>query len=474
MATVVHQFGLFKFSTGSLTTPSTPTANTRSKPSIFSLDAIPRNLFNTRPVVPSKTEFFPGSVSNHARSKSAGSRSSVYTETTSAGDGSVTKFSHRSDSTATAATSISTFEDDVVVPEKTPKSRKLLKRGKSPSARSDGGISPGHGRSRSNSTSRDSSADFSDHNNTALEMDEMDKSEWDLARRLELARRNSQQQDGKPIPPLPPLKPPEETIYEGTWLLLHCNFFPSHRSLDDPPSPVRPASRAAYSHRSITPQPDSPHPRPASAQSSERRPFGPRCPSPLPPKSPEKNNPTGPPIVEAYTGSGSPSLIASHPLPTPPDNSSVSPLPRSKRQPFFPTGNTTTPKTPTANTPVTPSSVEPLSIKKKTSVRSAMIGTPTGRRRSLTTGHSPLSRGPIRVTSPRKVSPQSKLSRARGSMRDSTTNANADTIVRLAQTTKEDVSNLPYCSLETSQVYFRSSQPPVPSSVSKSNWKGFV
>jgi hypothetical protein len=141
----------------------------------------------------------------------------VYTQTTT-GDGSLTLFSHRSNSTATAATTISMSDDETFV-GKSPRSRKLLKRGRyknpsesyaSPSRGSRGPLS-----SRSANNTDIEYSDSDDDDGTALEPPSFDDSEWDLARRLELARRNSQNQHNKPVPPLPLEKSVEETIYEG-------------------------------------------------------------------------------------------------------------------------------------------------------------------------------------------------------------------------------------------------------------------
>ena len=225
---IVHQFGLFKFRTGQNSRPSTPTASTRSRTAIFGLDALSRNLFNGRPGS-AMGDFFGGSVNVHKRSKSTiSSGSSMYTQTTGTGD-SLTRFSHRSNSTATAATTISTMDEGSVNASKISKPRKLLKRGKSP-GRSDGeidrtspsrpssrsGRSTGSG-SRSQSVEREIDySDDEDSNDTFMR--KVDPSELDLRMRLELARRNSSQH-GKKLPPLTFEKPVEETIYEG-WCLV--------------------------------------------------------------------------------------------------------------------------------------------------------------------------------------------------------------------------------------------------------------
>lgn len=57
----------------------------------------------------------------------------------------------------------------------------------------------------------------------------LDKSEDDLTSRLELARRNSQNQHNKPLPSLQDSKLIEDTIYEGMFIwnpyLVYCDNF---------------------------------------------------------------------------------------------------------------------------------------------------------------------------------------------------------------------------------------------------------
>lgn len=179
-------------------------------------------------------DFFGGSISGHRRTKSSTSRSSVFTQSTSTGDGSM-KFSHRSNSTTTAATTVSSGDDDssFFASSTTIKSRKLFKRAKSPGGttlfESDSrNTSPTRSVTRGSSSerlSRESSAErlngdgYSDYEpEDSMVLDttaEKDSSEWDLARRLELARQNSRNQHGvKPLPALMDMAV-EETIYEG-------------------------------------------------------------------------------------------------------------------------------------------------------------------------------------------------------------------------------------------------------------------
>ena len=219
----VHQFGLFEFRTGRDSRPSTPTA--RSRVAIFGLDAISRNLFNTRPGS-SMGDFFGGSMNGHRRTKSTTSRSSMYTQTTSTGDSSLMKFSYRSNSTATAATTVSNIDDDEsFFASKSSKSRKLLKRGRSPGGSASEAESPhrrltkssSRSRSRSPSVEPETSYEVDDDDGTILaNPKDLDSSEWNLAVQLELARRNSQNQHGKLAPPVPSELSHEATIYEGS------------------------------------------------------------------------------------------------------------------------------------------------------------------------------------------------------------------------------------------------------------------
>jgi hypothetical protein len=136
------------------------------------------------------------------------------------------KFSHRSNSTATAATTVSNIDDDEsFFASKPSRSRKLLKRGKSPSGSASESESPrrrltkssSDSRSRSPSVEPETSYDAEDDDGTILaNPKDLDSSEWNLAMQLELARRNSQNQHGKLVPPASLELPLEATIYEGS------------------------------------------------------------------------------------------------------------------------------------------------------------------------------------------------------------------------------------------------------------------
>ncbi|KAG5648922.1 hypothetical protein DXG03_000271 [Asterophora parasitica] len=439
----IHQFGFFEFRTGRNSRPTTPT--TRSRVAIFGLDAISRNLFNTRPGS-SMGDFFGGSINGHRRTKSTTSRSSMYTQTTTTGDGSLTKFSQRSNSTA--ATSVMDDESSFFN-SRSSRSNKLSKgRGKSPSgwisdseSKSPRRMALSLSRSRSPSREREEEGIDLEQDNCALfaRSRDPDDSERDLALQLELARRNSKNQQGKEMPALPLEEPVEATIYE-----------------EQPPQPMRPLSRASRetrdtnSLRSTTPRPESTTPtkglefssrpsRSPSQHSQERRPLGPRCPSPLPPSKtpPEQPHLSLPSMDDDLIGNTT-LVQPSAPLSRPTG------IPRSKRQPLYPTGITdATPKAAPVPPSPAPAPIEPLSIKKKTSVRSnaSVVASPTPVRKTYAR-NSPLSRTSARVVSPRRVSPQigkRKLNAVSSSSRSST--EVTDRMLQLSRTTLDDIES---------------------------------
>ncbi|KAF8505702.1 hypothetical protein F5888DRAFT_1604130 [Russula emetica] len=430
----IHQYGLFKFRTGKNSVPSTPTATSRSRAAIFGLDAISRNLFNAFPGA-GRGDIFGGSINGSRRSKSSSvSHSSVSAQSSS--DGSFTRFSQRSSSTLTAATSISSMDDETLdgTVSSKPKSRtrRLLGRSRSPKGSgSEPDVSPKRRTSRSGSVS---SSSFSREQSPAVdeaydacdivpEKRAMDESEWDLTMRLELARHNSQNQGSKgPVEP-PWDRPVEDTIYE-----------------DNPPESLRPSSRASgLSQRSSTPinlflptsltevneHPESAAPRKASGS----RPRGPRSPSPLPP-SPRAS--PGPDFETLDSALETTLHNLNRPPVTPPK--SVSPLPRSRRQPFEPTGNTeAAPRINSHSVQKTPGTIEPLSIKKKNSLRNSAGESPS-RKAHLRT--PPSIRG--RVVSPRRVSPivrHKKTAASSGSHED----VDLPTLVRLVESIKDEL-----------------------------------
>ncbi|KAF8826901.1 hypothetical protein HHX47_DHR5000592 [Lentinula edodes] len=429
----IHQFGLFHFKTDKNSRPSTPTA--RSKASIFGLDAISRNLFNSRPGS-SMGDFFAGSVSSRKRTKSTASRSSTYTQTTSTGESSITKFSSsRSNTMSTIAT---TVDDGSLA---STRSRTKNDRGRSPGPSSDADDSFSRSLSRSlsrsisrasksRSVSRDRESDYTDTDDDE-QIQILDRSDNDIDAQLALARRNSKSQNDRQVP-VRSSQPSTAPIYEDIFFI---DWYP----VEEFPHPARPASRASTARDStsqctITEDPRSP--RSLSRHSSDRRPMGPRSPSPLPP--PRSPRPLSPPLPEL------PSIddelaaeISDIVQPTP----TKSGIPRSKRQIFHPVNNIdSTPKPHMNGMARASSSVEPLSIKKKTSVRNAIDSTDTpvtGRK----SGRNSLSRTPARTvtSSPRRVSPQIRLGKVAGpSVSSPHMVHDLDKIVSLARTTKED------------------------------------
>ena len=202
--------------------------------------------------------------------------------------------------------------------------------------------------------------------------------------------------------------------------------------------------------------PDERNGRPLSRNSSDRsdrRPLGPRSPSPLPPRSPTALATSLPSLdtdLETTLVNVAVPSTPSRPLPP------TTPIPRSKRQPFEPVRSINHELTPRARENAEepqkpPSVVQPLSVKKKNSVRSnastISVGSPgTGRRNSGNRRVSPLGKGPFANGSPRRVSGQrvAKLPSLLESL-DTTENlevSKVDRLIRLAETTKEDVSSI--------------------------------
>lgn len=209
--------------------------------------------------------------------------------------------------------------------------------------------------------------------------------------------------------------------------------------------------------------------RPQSPTSPERRPLGPRSPSPLPHaglRSPRAMPADFPSLGSLDStdlektllgGSSSSSLNHSQDIHTP--------IPRSKRLPLFPTGNTAGPSTPTnangifsdstsaaklsrmpsmsASVSNRNSVVEPLSIKKKTSVRSSssVAATPPSSRKNYIR-NSPLSKATSRIVSPRRVSPQVKSITRHATGSPKADNQTYNRLIQLAKTTKADVSRI--------------------------------
>lgn len=419
----IQQYGLFKFRNGNDSRPATPTASARSRAHIFSLDAISRNLFNTRPGS-TKGELFGASINSHrrSRSKSSASRSS-YTQTTvtttTTGEGSLAKFSYRSGSTTTAATSLASGEDDSFCVNRSASSRrKLVKRGQSPNSN--------HTSPEPLSTPTPCSAP-QDKLSTPGDFEaNLDRSEDDLASRLELARRNSQNQHNKVLPSLRNTKSVEDTIYE-----------------EEPPLQLRSSRlstvKETRSYLSSDSRPQSPTKGLSTPVKhglqlpSEVRRFGPRSPS-LPPTSPVSTRRCELPGEMDMEPDDNPFQLnepSTHGF-----HENPSPLPRSKCQTFLPASTMDViPKVLTngtgTSTPVR--NIEPLSIRKKSSVRSGHSVYPPSRR-----GHrrvSPLSKMTARIVSPRKASPQTKMGRSA----HSPDAIEHDRILQLASMTREDI-----------------------------------
>lgn len=234
-------------------------------------------------------------------------------------------------------------------------------------------------------------------------------------------------------------------------------------SVDDPPNTNRPFSRAsrhlpelpdAQSQRSTTPRPTTPirpvtpdsarRTRSLSRNSSERRPMGPRTPSPLPPS----RSPHVFPSTEGAFGDADDDFILEPTLvntPQPPVTPTRTPLPRSRRQPFDPTGNLDS--TPKAEASALQGIVEPLSIVKKTSLRTGNTS-PTQGKKTGTSRGSPKGKG-----SPRRSSAQNRPSRIPVLQVNPTTNEEALRLIRSVESTKEDVGVI-IASVVTKLIHF--------------------
>lgn len=226
------------------------------------------------------------------------------------------------------------------------------------------------------------------------------------------------------------------------------------------PHLARPLSRASrHSHRSTTPHLDddstiiigsigSPprHSRSTSQHSHERRPLGPRTPSPLPPSKSPVQVPAQLPVDEPPTGDNPPQETLSTPSrpSTIPSRHQGTPtaIPRSKRQPFFPSiYGESTPKTAGALPPTTPNPIEPLSIKKKSSIRVTNGGSPMPVRKTYAR-NSPLSRHSTRITPTRRVSPQlAKRKLATVSYDSAHQNETTERMLEKCRSATDDVSN---------------------------------
>ncbi|PPQ64623.1 hypothetical protein CVT24_008360 [Panaeolus cyanescens] len=444
----IQQFGLFEFRTGKNSLPSTPT--NRSKVAIFGLDAISRNLFGGNRPGSAMGDFFSGSINGHKRLRSKSttstSRSSMYTQTTATTMDSM-KFSHRSNSTATAPTSVSGTDDESYIASRSSKGNKLSRNHKQSASMSDldsgspALLSLTRSRSRASSTASSRDMDYSDNedNTTILaQATDIGSSDYHLALQLELARQNSMNQHGKHLVPMEIEGPVESTIYE-----------------EEPPLPVRPSSRASKTprpsgmHRSSISLLDSPpspprNARPLSIHSVDKRPMGPRSPSPLPPSTPQHRQTRSLPSMDDDLAREAKHSY-SQPLSSSP-YSSGSDIPRSSRQSFHASSSNidATPKASSSHRDVVSATpIEPLSIKKKTSGRSSTASTSPSFTRKSFAKNSPLSRGyHQRVVSPRRVSPQVRNARPRASGNSTQVKSeDFEYLQQLVTATKEDIES---------------------------------
>lgn len=184
-------------------------------------------------------------------------------------------------------------------------------------------------------------------------------------------------------------------------------------NVDEPPAPLKLQSRASKDSRLSSSRTQSPVETQSLAESSrhsrsisepaDRRPVGPRSPSPLPPslpKSPHVPTTQLPSMEDDLTAD----VTRNIPRPTTPSRYQNMPsgIPRSKRQPLFPTDKTETiPQSAVASSSASSHTIEPLSIKKKTSDRTSTASGQTPTRKTYPR-HAPLSRI---VSPPRRVSP---------------------------------------------------------------------
>lgn len=194
------------------------------------------------------------------------------------------------------------------------------------------------------------------------------------------------------------------------------------KSISRPTTPIRPYSTTPTLESSSSPRKSWSH-----SESSDRRPMGPRAPSPLPPKSPD----CGPDSLERALEHTLDHLTSGPPPVTPPApiTKHSSTLSRSRRPPLEPKANDATPR---ANMSAVPAnSVEPLSIKKKISVRSGNGASPPSRTRH--------AHAPARMGSTRRVSPPARGVKRTISLNDHGKPDLPDRLLVTAQSTREDV-----------------------------------
>ncbi|KDQ15406.1 hypothetical protein BOTBODRAFT_145159 [Botryobasidium botryosum FD-172 SS1] len=386
----IHQFGLFKFRTGRNSAPSTPSTN-RTRAAIFGLDVISRNLFNARPGGPKGDVF--GSMNSHRRSRSAASQVSSRSTTLT---NSTYKSTYRSNSTVATSIMMDEFEDDSVILSHRGSPGKQ-KRHRSPGAylgESDGSR-PG--------TPRDEDM---------LTAHGVDESEWDLSMRLELAKQNSRNQRGPDLasmkkddlPPLPPGAPSPE------------------------PQTSKPQLAPLVIESTTSPKDTS---RPRGVFAERRQPLGPRTPLPSPnPPDADSAEPMND-IVDFYSRSETPTTptMSDRPQETTPPPSSPRTAEPSARAVATDLSTVTTPRR-TDSFAV----IEPLSIKKKASVRKPSVAIKT-----KTFG------SPSRVSGARRVSAQARQERKSGAAAAAaakqSVNELSERVVYAAESARSDVQS---------------------------------
>lgn len=325
---------------------------------------------------------------------------------------------------------------------------------------------------RSRSPSSDWLTDNDDDHDEDHIAQPQDQSERDLFARLELARQNSRSQNDAQLSEdvFEEEEPIEEDLYEGMPIIKLVTSTESVSNglsscYSDEPNLVRPLSRASRSSRllnisdgsrpgtsmsgPLTPPPDDEDDRKHRMVRSlaKNRPRGPRSPSPLPaPGTPEIRIHDLPPEKDVTVSEDTIIGELARMTETPKGKGKmVSPLPRSKRQPFETARNTSSGSDSTArnsagssHVPVYTASVEPLSIRRKTSSGAL---TNSHRRRVYVAGRgSPMTKPGSRVASlTRRTSSQPKQQQMR--THSSVQSNDEQMLAKQSELAKEVVSN---------------------------------
>ncbi|KAF8338748.1 uncharacterized protein EI90DRAFT_3038954 [Cantharellus anzutake] len=407
----IHQYGLFRFRTERISRPTTPTPSTRGRATIFNLDAISRNLFNSRSTSlsskgPSGDDFAQdgsSSGSSHKRSRSFASRASqLMSQTTGTTTTDSFKFSQRS--VSTTATSLVEDESLSFSRSRSTSPRKLYKSGRSPSQASSPSKSRESSRERSSVERELAVAD------TTMPCDE---SEVDLSMRLELARQNSlsQHQTSESHLRMSSYAPSAESISEEDGSTI--------RKAPSENSTLRPISPAPTERTMEIPS------RPTSSMSIRRQPTGPR----EPPKSPGLRATKVEHEIERTLSQLGSSTLPRPRTPSPPRASGKQfPLPAAEQSTA---GTTCTPSPPPVSIPIqTTGPVEPLSIKKRSSTRRNSPVFKKGASESaidITNVHNVSELNPFLQSAPLKgqTSVKRSLSLAQEAMEDATASSRA-------------------------------------------------